>query len=196
MPPYAKVSKEDILAAALFILKKHGADAINARALANRIGCSTQPIFSNFSNMEDLKYELLNACAKRYRTYLKQELILERYPEYKASGMAYIRFAREEKELFKFLFMRDRSGETTDCMEEDFTDSVYYIHKELEISYDDAIMFHTEMWVFVHGIATMLATSYLDLTYDEISMILSDAYLGLRMRYESKKGENQNDHCN
>ena len=196
MPPYTKVSKEDILTAALFILKKHGADALNARALANRIGCSTQPIFSNFSNMEDLKFELLNACARRYRTYLKQELILERYPEYKASGMAYIRFAREEKELFKFLFMRDRSGEATDCMEEDFTDSVYFIHKEMEISYDDAVMFHTEMWIFVHGIATMLATSYLDLSYDEISTMLSDAYWGLRLRYDSKKEATNDEQCN
>ena len=34
-----------------------------------------------------------------------------KYPVYKASGMAYIRFAKEERELFKLLFMRDRTGE-------------------------------------------------------------------------------------
>ena len=183
MPPYAKVSKEDILAAALFILKKHGADAINARALANRIGCSTQPIFSNFSNMEDLKYELLNACAKRYRTYLKQELILERYPEYKASGMAYIRFAKEEKELFKMLFMRDRSGEPLPN-EWDMGENIEKIvHNSTGLEGSTMQLFHLEMWAYVHGIAVMFATGFLDLEWDLVSKMLSDAYMGMRKQY-------------
>lgn len=189
MPPHKKIAKEDIVSAALRMMKKHGEDALNARALASYIGCSTQPIFSNFATMEELKTELIYASAKMYHTYLKQEFTLQRYPEYKASGMAYIRFAREEKEIFKFLFMRDRSYETVDYMEEDFTDSVYLIHEQLGITYEEATTFHMEMWVYVHGIATMLATSYLDLEYEEISDMLTDAFLGLKMRYTSKKGD-------
>lgn len=189
MPPHKRISKEDIVSAALRMMQKHGEDALNARALASYIGCSTQPIFSNFSTMEELKTELIHASSKRYRSYLNREITLQRYPEYKASGMAYIKFAREEKEIFKFLFMRDRSCETVDYMEEDFTDSVYFIHKQLGITYEKATTFHMEMWVFVHGIATMLATSYLDLEYEEISDILTDAFFGLKMRYTSKKGD-------
>ena len=40
------------------------------------------------------------------------------YPPYKASGMAYIRFAREQRELFKLLFMRDRTNEEKAAGEE------------------------------------------------------------------------------
>lgn len=189
MPPRKKVSKEDIVSFGIRMIQKKGADSLNARSLATFIGCSTQPIFSNFATMEELKIALLYAAAQKYRAYLNQEMILARYPEYKASGMAYIRFAREEKELFKFLFMRDRSSEIEDCLDEDFTDSVYYIHKYLELTYEEATTFHLEMWTFVHGIATMLATSYLDLEYDTISDMLSDSFLGLKMRYASKKGE-------
>jgi len=189
MPPRVKVFKEDIISVALQILQKQGCSALNARALANHIGCSTQPIFSNFATMDELKYELLKEVHKRYVSYIRDELLLNRYPDYKASGMAYIRFAHEEKELFKFLFMRDRSEENNEFMEEDFSDSVYFISKHLELSYEDATTFHLEMWTYVHGIATMLATSYLELEHDKISDMLTDAYLGLKMRYESKKGD-------
>ncbi len=189
MPPKQKVSKQDIISVSLNLIRENGVDTFNARSIAAHLGCSTQPIFSNFTTMEELKNELLLASSKKYRSYLKREFTLQRYPEYKASGMAYIQFAREEKELFKFLFMRDRSRETVDYMEEDFTNAVYLIHKQLGITYEEATTFHMEMWAYVHGIATMLATSYLDLENDEISDMLTDAFLGLKMRYASKKGD-------
>lgn len=189
MPPKQKISKQDIISVSLNMIQENGVDTFNARSIAARIGCSTQPIFSNFNTMEELKNELLLASSKKYRAYLKREITLQRYPEYKASGMAYIQFARKEKELFKFLFMRDRSCETSDYLEEDFTDSVYFIQKQLGITYEEATTFHMEMWAYVHGIATMLATSYLDLENNAISDMLTDAFLGLKMRYASKKGD-------
>ena len=189
MPPRQKISKQDIISTSMKLIQKHGIYNFNARLLATHLGCSTQPIFSNFASMEELKMELLLASVKKYRSYLNREIALQQYPEYKTSGMAYIRFAREEKELFKFLFMRDRSLETVDYLEEDFTDAVYFIQKQFEITYEEATMFHLEMWSFVHGIATMLATSYLDLIDEDISNMLTDAFLGLKMRYASKKGD-------
>lgn len=189
MPPKQKVSKKDLISVSLNIIQENGVDTFNARTLAARLGCSTQPIYSNFATMDELKSELLLASHKKYRSYLKREFTLQRYPEYKASGMAYIRFARKEKELFKFLFMRDRSCETVDFTEEDFTDSVYMIQKQFGFTYEDATTFHMEMWAFVHGIATMLATSYLDLEDEEISNMLTDIFLGVKLRYASKKGD-------
>ena len=44
-------------------------------------------------------------------------------------------------------------------------------------------MFHLEMWIYVHGIAVMLATSYLEWQEDFISQVLTDAYSGLKYRY-------------
>ena len=53
-----------------------------------------------------------------YQNYLKEDMASGKYPPYKASGMAYIRFAKEEKELFRLLFMRDRSHESIEDKEE------------------------------------------------------------------------------
>ncbi len=61
MPPKVKVTKEEIIAAALEILRQKGMEAVNARAVAAALGCSTQPIFSNYSSMGALQHDVLAA---------------------------------------------------------------------------------------------------------------------------------------
>ncbi len=183
MPPKIKVSQEEILNAAVDVVREKGADALNARALARQLGCSTQPIFSNYSSMEELKGEVIRLAAEKYQRYLKQDMSSGEYPAYKASGMAYIRFAKEETALFKLLFMRDRSGEKIGENEQDITAIVDIIQKNTGLSRERAYMFHLEMWVYVHGIATMIATAYLDWDRETVSSILTDAYEGLKKRF-------------
>ena len=48
-------------------------------------------------------------------------------------------------------------------------------------------MFHLEMWIYVHGIAVMVATSYLDWDWEMISEMMTDAYQGMRERYQKKE---------
>ena len=52
MPPKVKFTKEEIVKASLLLVRERGADALNARELAGRLQCSTQPFFSNFETME------------------------------------------------------------------------------------------------------------------------------------------------
>ncbi len=98
-------------------------------------------------------------------------------------GMAYIRFAKEEKELFKLLFMRSRETDDEEGSSEDFELAVSLIQKNLGISREKARLFQLEMWIYVHGMATMIATSYFELDKDMISNILTDAYEGLKKRH-------------
>ena len=107
----AKVTKEEIVHAAVDIVRKNGAQALNARTVAGALGCSTQPVFSNFESMEQLFFAAVQQADALYQGYIAREVEQGAYPPYKASGMAYIRFAKEEKELFKLLFMRDRTEE-------------------------------------------------------------------------------------
>ena len=59
MPPKVKVTKEDIINVTVDIVRKCGADVINARTVASVLNCSTQPIFSNFPTMDALRYAVL-----------------------------------------------------------------------------------------------------------------------------------------
>lgn len=55
--------------------------------------------------------------------------------------------------------------------------------KNTGLDKEDAYLFHIEMWLYVHGIATMIATSYLDWDIEFISKALTDGYIGLKYRY-------------
>ena len=100
--------------------------------------------------------------------------------------MAYIRFARDEKELFKLLFMCDRKGEDISPTA-DFEESVQMIMQANGIGREKAELMHLEIWTSVHGIGTMLATSFLNLEWGLISNMISDVYQGIRARHTEVK---------
>ena len=117
------------------------------------------------------------ACMAEYTEQVVQS---GEYPPYKAIGMAYVEFAREEKELFRLLYMRDRSREETAENREALAPVLDIIQKNTGLDREKAYLFHIEQWVFVHGIATMLATSYLDMDKETVSSVITDCYQGLR----------------
>lgn len=188
MPPKAKITKEDIIAASVDIVRENGADALNARAAAKKLNCSTQPIFSNFKSMEELRYEVLQCSAEIFRRYQKDAVKCGEYQAYKAAGMGYIKFAKEERELYKLLFMRDRRDEAFENpVNLDFDNAALMVMERTGLSHDEAMLFHLEMWVFIHGIATILATSYLEIDYDTISRMLTNQFEGLKFRFTKEK---------
>ena len=186
MPPKVKITKEEIVRAAVALVRENGEEGINARAIAASLNCSTQPVFSNFATMDDLQEATLTAAYEIYFQFLKREVESGKYPQYKAFGMAYIRFAKEEKQLFRLLFMRDRQGkELTPSL--DFEASVEMIMKANGITKEKATLMHLEMWACVHGIGTMLATSFLSLEWELISDMLTDVYQGIKARLLSEE---------
>ena len=186
MPPKVKVTKNEIVQTALSLLRKHGIEAVNARSIAAALNCSTQPVFSNFATMEELQEDVAAAAYYLYLGFLQSEVERGKYPKYKAFGMAYIRFAKEEKELFRLLFMCDRKGKEL-AKTEDFETSVEMLQSANNITREKAELMHMEMWACVHGIATMLATSFLTLSWELISTMLSDVYQGIRDRHLSEE---------
>ena len=187
MPPKFKFTRDEITNAALNVTGMNGISGLTARALAAELGCSVKPIFGLFKNMEEVGQEVFIASDLLYQNYLREDMAKGKYSPYKASGMAYIRFAKEERELFKLLFMRDRSREKIEENKEEIRPLMQLIQQNLGISEDEAYLFHLEMWLYVHGIATMIATSYLDWDDEFISRVLTDAYMGLKYRYTEGK---------
>ncbi|WP_343210280.1 TetR/AcrR family transcriptional regulator [Anaerolentibacter hominis] len=191
MAPKTKITKPEIIAAALDIVREAGAESLNARAVAAKLNCSTQPVFSNFSTMDELRESVIAAADDRYQKFLKRGMSDPQYPPYKASGIYYIRFALEEKELFKLLFMRDRTSEEIREEREKLSDLIALIAENTGLSQDDAYLFHVEMWLYAHGIAVTIATSYLSWDWAMISRMLSDAYEGMRLRYQNRGSETE-----
>lgn len=182
MPPKVKITKDQIFNVALNIARESGYDGVNAREIAKILNCSTQPIFSNYKNMDEIKKDIVVYSITLYKKYIENEINEKNYPDYKASGMAYIKFAKEEKELFKLLFMRNARGDYNDS-DMGWQKSVDMAQKNSGVDKNNSELFHLEMWIVVHGIATMQATGYMDIDVSLASSILSDTYNGLKCRF-------------
>ena len=191
MPPKFKFTREQIVAAALEVTRKNGITGLTARGLAAELGSSAKPIFGLFQNMEEVQREVVSAANTLYQSYIKKGMADSKFPPYKASGIAYIQFAKEEKELFKLLFMRDRTGEKIEENREEIRPMLNIIMKNLGIDENEAYFFHLELWLYVHGIATMIATNYLEWDIEFIDKALTDAYQGLKNRYVTRSTDNE-----
>ena len=103
MPARKKIYKEDILEAAVRVVREQGVSALSVRNIAKELHVSTQPLYSEFENFDSLKEELLLFAREKY---------IQIHPHrYKDFGLALLHFAKDEKELFKFIFIRSRDKE-------------------------------------------------------------------------------------
>lgn len=188
MAKNVSITKEIIINATINLVRENGQQSINARDVAKHIGCSTQPIYSCFKNMFSLKMEVVKKANEIFENCVNEVINKNSDNTYKESGITYIKFARDEKELFKLLFMRDRKDEIiSQKLEGEHIDYILDIISEnLNISKEKAYKFHTNMWVFVHGIATMIATGYYNYSDEQISELLTEQYWAYYKLYSNK----------
>lgn len=184
MPRKFLFTKEEIVQSALDLTREKGIDAVTARALGIKLDTSPRPVFSYFESMAEVKQAIICEANRLYQSYLKQDMASGKYPPYKASGMAYIRFAREEKELFKLLFMCDRTEEDKNKVADETEMLAGLICQQVNITKEKAMLFYLEMWAYVHGIATMIATGFYDWSEQLCSQTLTDMYQGLKHKFE------------
>ena len=174
--------RRDFLVDTAFLLaKQEGFENVTARKLATKAGCSTQPIFRLYENMEDLWTDVYNKAVEFYDFFYCNQTKNNATP-FVDLGMAYIKFAMQEKELFKLLFMSDAKT---------FSKSLYdvlngsqgYVVAEFaraqELGVSSAQELFTKMWIFIHGIACMTVTGDYDLTEEQTYELLSDTSMRL-----------------
>ena len=132
--------------------------------------------------MNDLRCAVIEKAEEICNGYFKCEIESGVYLPYKASGMAYIKFAKEEKEMFKLLYMRDRTDEIIPEETELGNQMDEMVRDSTGLCGEDSKLFHLEMWAYVHGIATMFATNYITLDWELVSKMITDVYQGLKKR--------------
>lgn len=157
MPPKQKILKQDIIDAGFKILREKGAEFVNARAICLRLNCSTQPIFSQFKNMSELKEVLVEKAREVYNEYVKQALSGADSP-FKASCVAYINFAKNDTHLFSLLFMNEN------------------VARESKFKAENEQESHFHLWIYAHGIATLIATKSMQFTDEQITEMINRAY--------------------
>lgn len=187
MPRKVTVTKDIIINGAVELIRSKGLENFNARALAKEIGCSTQPIFSTFKNMEELKAEVIKYATQIYNEYIKKAKESKKeFAKYKEVGLAYLKLAKNEPELFKLLFFRDRQNEDQQNMEDSNMEYILQsIMDKTGLSKQDAYTFHLYMWIFTQGLASMLITHYLELDDKSIDELLTKQFLIMKSGFKN-----------
>lgn len=187
MPTKVRISKDMILNTAFKIVRKDGIDKLSNRELAKRLKCSIRPIYYQFENVEEMKKELFKKIEQYFYKFILDNMV-EGMPKYKQVGLNYIKFAKKERKLFQTLFMHD-----TELSPYAFVTKSGKDYKEIErlvkistnLDDEDIKDFHTRMWFFCHGIATLVANETVKLTDDQIQKLLSYEFQALMLLEEN-----------
>lgn len=160
MPPTVRFTRDAVLHAACQLMRREGIEALNARAIAKELGGSTQPIFRLFTNMEDLHRELILYIARQFQAHAEADMAQSDSP-YIQLCTTYLLYGRDEPELFKLLFMRDRVSEGQYSDQTNFDLVFNIIKKETPLDDETALRFIERTWLFIHGLAVCIATKYI-----------------------------------
>lgn len=149
MPPTVRFTRDAVLHAACQLMRREGMEALNARAIAKELGGSTQPIFRLFTNMEDLHRELILYVARQFQAHAEADMAQSDSP-YIQLCTTYLLYGRDEPELFKLLFMRDRVSEGQYSDQTNFALVFNIIKKETPLDDETALRFF-ERTMAVHS---------------------------------------------
>ena len=165
MPPKAKITKEMILDTVMNITKETGFETVNARSIANKLQCSTRPIFTCYKNMDALKNEFLNFAYEYYNQYVVNYKNSVNVTPYLLLPLTYIEFAQAETHLFRLLFIDDMDlemAEADDFYKEIGNENKARIFAEtIGIALERAKVIFLDLFLYTHGIAVLTATKKL-----------------------------------
>ena len=180
MPAKRKVTREDIIEGALNTLRDGGYASVNARSVAKKLGCSTQPIYLEFENMDELRKELTR-CAIQIHTQLVMEVMNKEDDDsnrYRSYGVGFINFAKREKQLFRYLYLEgEQCGEHLD--DAHLAQIIEVIQKQYEYPEDIAKSFHQDMMYYAYGIAVLINKGSISLDDEQIEELLNRQFRAL-----------------
>lgn len=175
--PKQKITKEMIIETAFEIVRKEGLENLLVKNIAAKLNCSVQPIYSYCANMEGVKRELITQTAKFIREYVAARIDKTDY--FRSTGRSYLKFAKEEPNLFQLYFLRQQPDVYTldDLYQKESSQQVgVFIAESLGISVEQAKAFHLHMIIYVMGISAMAASTNIDVEGEDIQNQLEMAY--------------------
>ena len=154
-----------ILDTAFAMTRDEGFANVTARKVAAKAGCSTQPIFRVYKNMDELWDAVYRKAADFFQDYYMLFPRMGKEP-FVSLGMAYIAFARDEKHLFELLFVSKGPGKKSlyELLNGPKGNVVQEINAAKAAGCPDPSDLFMKMWIFIHGAACMAMTGDYDLT--------------------------------
>ena len=165
MPKATTINKEMIINSAFEIVREEGFYNISARKIAKKIGCSTQPIYWVYKNMDDLIQDVINKMI----SYLNE--ILKSYKKsgkpFLDYGLGYVYIAYAEPVFFKAVYVDNILNlKMTDIvLKKEMLDIMKKDTHSMNIPDEKLLEIATNAFFLVHGIASLIASEII--VYDK-----------------------------
>lgn len=180
MAPKNKFTKKEMIEAAMQVVRDKGIDGLTAKTMADELGTSTQPVFTAFGSMDTLKQEVYASAVRVYDSYTEAGL-KEKIPFF-GVGMQYIRFAREEPELYRLLFLTKTQDQEYSAMK-----SMQHLQELIRptlvniyhITAGEADLYFRDLWFVVHSLSTLVVTGDCPYSDREIGQILTGVSISI-----------------
>ncbi|HJD15425.1 MAG TPA: TetR/AcrR family transcriptional regulator [Candidatus Enterococcus stercoripullorum] len=169
-------TKDQILKAAHEVVLESGFEKFTARNVAKKMGISTQPIYLEFKNMEDLKRTLLQKIETDLtRKFMSQPITGDLIVD---APVHYVEFALKKPKLFKALFVDPKGGGP--IMYEYSVEFYKELSKQSrrfgKLPKEDFELLHLEAWIVVNGLITMLLAGIITLTREELVELVQQLF--------------------
>lgn len=166
-----KITKDMIVDAALEIFRAEGFDAVTSRRVAFKLGCSTQPIYFEYKNMDELKKDIvkkvvgqLNEIFSSVSNEGKED------PDefvYRSFGLSFLKFVQADPFVFRQIYIVDgKIGRQVDNLRMpiilDILENKYGYKKET------ALAIHKMASCSLMGMAVFVSSGYKKISEDEM----------------------------
>ncbi len=172
MPPKPKFTKDEVVAAALALVRKGGIHAVTARDIAAELGVSTRPIFTYFDTMDEVKQALTDMAEGIYADYVRAGL-REEIP-FLGVGKQFIAFSREEPELYRLLFLSPSKQGASAVFEHTKQIVRSSVTKTYRIDESSADFYYYHLWIAVFGLAALNVADDSRISDEDISKMLTN----------------------
>lgn len=180
-----EIDKQRILDAAYKLAVRGGIESLTARNIAKAVNCSTQPIYLEFKNMQDLRNQVLARISDELKSNtLQQNFTGEPLIDL---DLSYLYFAKEHVDLFRAMFVDGKFGNQM------IVDTLMGLGIEKFKQQFDADQYSDERlkhivisnWIAATGLATLLINKMANFTQAQMISVLKaqihDAMLNDRL---------------
>lgn len=167
-----EIDKQRILDAAYKLAVRGGIESLTARNIAKAVNCSTQPIYLEFENMQDLRNQVLARISDELKSNtLQQNFTGEPLIDL---DLSYLYFAKEHVDLFRAMFVDGKFGNQM------IVDTLMGLGIEKFKQQFDAEQYSDERlkhivianWIAATGLATLLINKMANFTQAQMVSVL------------------------
>lgn len=162
-----KITKNMIVDAALEIFRAEGFEAVTSRRIALRLGCSTQPIYFEYKNMDELKDDIIKKVVEQLDSLFGSVAGDSNEFLYRSFGLSFLKFVQTDPFVFRQIYIVDgKIGRQVDDLRMpkvlDILENKYGYKKET------ALAIQRMASCSLMGMAVYVSSGYKKVTEDEM----------------------------